>query len=58
MSGLKFANAGSLNDAKELQRTFKGQSGAGNGGKSKGKGNGGNSLPMKRQGRIYSALSD
>jgi hypothetical protein len=57
MSGLKFANAGSLNDAKELQRMFKGQS-AGNGGKYKGKGNGGNSLPMKRQGRIYSALSD
>ncbi|CAG7564709.1 unnamed protein product [Fusarium equiseti] len=49
MSGLKFANAGSLNDAKELQRMFKGQSGAGNGGKYKGKGNGSNSLPMKRQ---------
>ncbi|RBR12607.1 uncharacterized protein FIESC28_08564 [Fusarium coffeatum] len=47
MSGLKFANTGSLIDAKELQRMFKGQSGAGNGGKSKGKGN---SLPMKRQG--------
>ncbi|KAJ4119851.1 hypothetical protein NW768_010441 [Fusarium equiseti] len=54
MSGLEFANAGSLNDAKELQRMFKGQSGAGSGGKSKGKGNGGNSLPMKRQGGQHS----
>ncbi|RGP80244.1 hypothetical protein FLONG3_1616 [Fusarium longipes] len=42
-------HAASLNDAKELQRMFKGQSGASGGGKPRGKNKAGNSFPMKRQ---------
>jgi hypothetical protein len=42
MAGSSYANAASLNDAKELQKMFKGQSSASSGGKSRGKNKGGN----------------
>ncbi|RGP70726.1 hypothetical protein FSPOR_3745 [Fusarium sporotrichioides] len=50
MAGPNYANAGSLNDAKELQKMFKGQSSGNSSGKNRGKSKGSsNSLPMKRQ---------
>ncbi|UZP41305.1 hypothetical protein NXS19_009121 [Fusarium pseudograminearum] len=49
MAGPNYANAGSLNDARELQKMFKGQSSDSSSGKNRGKSKGGNSLPMKRQ---------
>ncbi|KAM0303612.1 hypothetical protein ACHAPM_003181 [Fusarium culmorum] len=49
MAGFNYANTGSLNDARELQKMFKGQSSDSSSGKNRGKSKGGNSLPMKRQ---------
>ncbi|WXC48922.1 hypothetical protein QX201_008620 [Fusarium graminearum] len=49
MAGSNYANTGSLNDARELQKMFKGQSSDSSSGKNRGRSKGGNSLPMKRQ---------
>ncbi|KAM0501425.1 hypothetical protein ACHAP8_004413 [Fusarium lateritium] len=51
MANSGYANAGNLNDAKELQKMFKGQSSGNITAKprSKSKSKGGNSLPMKRR---------
>lgn len=57
MAGSNYANTGSLNDARELQKMFKGQSSDSSSGKNRGRSKGGNSLPMKRQGEIYLGLA-
>ncbi|GKU02446.1 hypothetical protein FLAG1_02219 [Fusarium langsethiae] len=50
MASPNYATAGSLNDARELQKMFKGQSSGNSSGKNRGKSKGtSNSLPMKRQ---------